>query len=309
MPSRSGSWRDLRGEPGGTPSRPRRPSACGQAGLDQQQAARRQPVGRPGDHPALDVEAVGAAVERDPVPRGRGPREASSRSPSVGTYGALATTSVDPAAQVRRAARRTGRPRAPGPAAGCGARTSTAAGSTSTAYTSRSGTAASSAARDGAGAAAEVDDDVARPQDGLEREPHEQLGPAARHEDRRRDRDPQPAELRPARRPARAARPRPASATMRSRCRVVRGGLDQQRAPPPRRTRSPRRAAARRARRAGRRGHRDDGSMPGALDQITYVVVGYAVLVAAPGGVLAPSAGASARRGWTRWRGCWSSCS
>ena len=271
-----------------SPAAPHRgavPSSLAAAGLDQQVPVRAQPGRRAGDHPALHVEAVRAAVEGDPAPRGRGPRAASSRSPRS------ARTARWPP------------PRAPGRAASARQRVVQVA----LEHPLRRQVAP------GAGDRGRVDVDGVHVQAGHGREQRgrDRAGAAARG---RRPRHPGPTSASAtrtsssvrrrgtntvgataSRSPQNSAQPdAPARAARRALARrpAARGGRvarPPRRAgrPPPRRTRSRLRAAAPRARRGGGGGHRDDGSMPGPLDQISYVVVGYAGLVAARRGYAA----------------------
>ena len=116
---------------------------------------------------------------------------------SVGHVGRVDDEQVDAAAQAGRAAARRGRPRRRARAAGCGARSATAAGSRSAACTSTPGTAAARAAPTRAGAAAQVDDHRAGSGQ-RDRLRDEERGAPARHEHAGVDGDAQPAELGPA---------------------------------------------------------------------------------------------------------------
>ena len=89
----SSSDRSTRGDEPGRGDRGGGQRGLPLAGLDQQAAARGQPARRGGGHPALDVEPVRAAVERH---RGSWSRASGgiSAMESVGTYGAFATTTA-----------------------------------------------------------------------------------------------------------------------------------------------------------------------------------------------------------------------
>ena len=209
----------------------------------------------------------------------------------------------DPAAQVERQRVVQVALRRPAPAGRLRRAQATAAGSTSAAYTSRPGTAARSAAAEGAGAAAQVDDDVAGRQPGR-RGPDQRRRPLARDEDAGCDGDPQPAELGAPDAPAPAARPRPGgrSAAARSASSVAASVSSR---PRPRRTRTRRRGGS--ATSSGRTGMVDDAPMPSVSTQITFIVVGYAVLWWSSRSSWRCGA-ASGRAGSTRWCGCSRCC-
>ena len=156
----------------------------------------------------------------------RASRAASWRSASVGTYGALTTsTSTWPAEVGRQRVVQVAR-RGPAPAGRLRRAHATATGSRSAAYTSSAPgvLAPATAAPIAPGAAAQVDHrtdsprrgrDRIGPGGGLSQEPHQQLGTAARHEHARSRRRPAARRRTPTRAGAPGARPATRRATTR----------------------------------------------------------------------------------------------